>query len=78
MNGLWPGWIRLDLQPGFGRHDLGASRPRGLAGGAVMRDHSRLHLGLVPWSIVDDQDAEHANDGNRNRNNQRRAALRIT
>ena len=39
-----------------------------------MRDHSRLHLGLVPWSIVDDQDAEHANDGNRNRNNQRRAA----
>ena len=39
-----------------------------------MRDDSRLHLGLVPWSIVDDQNAERANNGNRNRSNQRRAA----
>ena len=74
MNRLWPGRIRLHVRLRFGWLHLRASRPRGLTGGAVMRDDSRLDLGLVPWSKIDDQHAEHANNGNRNRDNQRRAA----
>jgi hypothetical protein len=67
MNGLWHRRLRLDLKLRFGRQDLGADGPGSFASRTVTRHMGRLHLGPVPWPVVDDQHAENAKDCDRNR-----------
>src|SRR6476659_1576304 len=60
MKGLRHGGLRLQLQPRLGRCHLCADLPGSFAGGTVTRHNRRLHLELVPWSMVENQYADQA------------------
>jgi hypothetical protein len=62
--------LGLDLKSWLGRQDLGADGPGSFAGRTVTRHMGRLHLGLVPWPVVNDQHAENAKDCDRNSDHQ--------
>ncbi|MEH2591275.1 hypothetical protein [Bradyrhizobium sp. AZCC 1721] len=73
VNRLWYGRFRLHLKLRFGWHDLRTGRPCSFAGRAVIGDRWVLYFRLVPRPMVNDQHAEHAENGDPNRNLQWRA-----
>ena len=67
------GHRRLQLQLGRGRRHRRASGARGLTGGSVDGDIGGLNSGTAPRTVIDDQQGNHADEGNHQRDHDRNA-----
>ncbi|WP_213284902.1 hypothetical protein [Bradyrhizobium sp. sGM-13] len=73
VNRLWYGRFWLHVKLRFSWHDLRTGCPCSFAGRTVIGGHWVLYFRLVPRPMVNDQYAEHAENGDPNRNLQWRA-----